>query len=325
MTLAQQITYSERRARVSSNVTTVSAANDVTIQFINEGVREFAKVIGGLPKVAYLQLAPKFDVQTNWAIRLTVTGGANALTVRDFVLAATNTASLSAASYAAYLGAQFAGGASTTLSVSVSWDSTAWKFTLYDETAAATYIEVGSPSGIGYVDATDLLFNKIGTQTGSYWTGEIPMDLNLETSLPDDCLSVESVQWDGRALSLAPFDLFMTPQSAGDPSWYAIKGKRIRLAPTPLDQAMCVIQYKSMPTDLATTTDSCPLPSEYHWAPVYYATSLLAAENHDWDAQQQNFGLFLNETMKYKIKEANQNPSMFPRSEAYQPIKVIIP
>lgn len=327
MTLAQQITYSERRARVSSNVTTIATANDVTIQFINEGVREFAKVIGGIPKIAYLQLAPKFDVQTNWAIRLTVTGGGNVLTARDFILAATNTSSLTAASYAAYLGGQLSGSAMCTLttSISVSWDTSTWKFTLYDESAAATYIEIGAPSGIGYADATDLLFNKTGTQTGTYWTGDIPMDLNLETALPDDCLSVESVEWDGRALTLAPFDLFMAPQSSGDPSWYAIKGKKIRLAPTPVDQELCIVQYKSMPTDLSTTTDACPLSSEYHWAPVYYAAAMLSAENHDWDSQQQNYGLFVNETMKYKIKEANQNPSMFPRAPAYQPPKVIIP
>jgi hypothetical protein len=323
MTLAQQIQYAERRARVSSNVTTVSSANDITVQYINEGVREFAKIVGGIPKVGYLQLAPKFDVQTNWAVRLTVTSGANALTARDWVLAATNTSSLTAASYASYLGSQLSN--NYAVSISVSWDSTAWKFTLYDEAAAATYIQIGAPDGIGYVDGSEYLFNEIGTQTGSYFTGNIPMDLNLETDLPSDCLSVESVEWGKSPLQLAPFDLFMTPASAGSPVWYAIKNRKIRVAPTPAEQDLFMIQYKSMPTDLTTTTDTCPLGAEYHWAPIYYAAHMLASENHDWTVQQQNYGLFLNETMKYKVKEANQNPSMFPRSQAYQPIRVVIP
>lgn len=323
MTLAQQIIYAERRARVSSNVTTVSTSNDVTIQYINEGVREFAKIIGGIPKTAYLALAPKFDVQTNWAVRLTVTGGANAIAASDFVLAATNTSSLTAASYATYLGSQLSN--NYAVSVSVSWDSTTWKFTLYDETSAATHVEIGAPSGITYVDACDLLFNKIGTQSASYFTGNVPMDLNLETSLPSDFLSLEAVEWDGSPLKPAPFDLFLTPSSAGDPVWYAVKNNKIRIAPTPVEQEMFTLAYKSMPDDLSTTTDSCPLPTAYHFAPVYYAAAMLAAENHDWTVQQQNYAMFVNETTKYKVKEANQNSTLFPQSGAYTPIRVEIP
>lgn len=322
MTLASQITYAERLARVSSNVTTASSANDITIKYINEGVREFCKVAGGIPKVGYLQLAPKFDVQTNWAVGITITGGANALTSRDWVLAATNTASVGAASFASYLGGQLS--STQLVSVSVSWDSTTWKFTIYDRLGSATYIEVDDPSGIGYVNAVDYVFNKIGTQTGYYWTGDVPLDLTLDTALPSDCLSVESVEWDRNKLTLAPFDLFSSPQSLGTPSYYAIKNRRIRLYPCPEEQEMFTVQYFSMPTDLSTTTDSCPLNDEYHMAPVYYAASFLSAENHDWDAQKQFFSLFINETNKAKIKEANQNPTLFPRF-SYTPVRVEIP
>lgn len=322
MTLAQQIQYAERRARVSSNVTTVSTANDVTIQYINEGVREFCKASGGIAKVAYLQLAPKFDVQTNWAVRMTITSGGNALAAKDVVLAASNTASMSAASTAIYLGGQLSN--VQLLSVSVSWDSTTWKFTIYDRAAAATYIEIGSPVGIGYVDAVDYFFNKVGTQTGTYWTGDVPLDLTLDTGLPSDCLSVESVEWDSSPLRMAPFDLFSSPQSLGDPVYYAVKDGRIRLYPCPQRQERFTVQYFAMPSDLSTTTDTCPLSPEYHWAPVYYAASMLASENHDWESQKQNFGMFLNEVMKRKVKEANQNPSLFPRENTYSPVRVEI-
>lgn len=320
MTLAQQIIYAERRARVSSNATTLSTANDVTIQYINEGVREFCKIIGGLDKVGYLSLSPKFDLGTNWAIRTTYTSGANALAATDLVLAATAQSSLSGASAAAYIGSQISN--TQAVSVSVSWDSTTWKFSLYDEIGSMTYVQVAAPSGIAYVNATDWIFNKTGTQSGTYFVGDIPLDLVLETALPDDCLSVKYVEWNKEPLALAPFDLFVTPQSQGDPRWYAVKGQKIRVSPTPSRQELFTIQYRYMPTDLSTTSDECPLPDQYHWAPVWYAASMLAGENHDTKVQQECLGLFLDQAYKAKIREENQNPSMFPRDPGYQVPKV---
>lgn len=322
MTLAQQITYAERRARVSSNVTTSSTANDITIAYINEGVREFCKMAGGIPKVAYLQLSPKFDVQTNWAIRLTVTSGANALTAQDLVLAATNTASMGGASYASYLAGQIS--ANTLTSISVSWDSTEWEFDIYDTLGSATYWEIGAPDGIGYVDAVPMLLNKVGTQSGTYFAGDMPYDLTLETALPSDCLSVVNVEWDHNQMTMAPFDVFASPQSFGVPIYYAVKHESIRLYPCPERQEMFQINYLSAPTDLSTTTDSCPLKDEYHWAPVYYAAAMLAAENHDWEVHDKNYGMFMSEVAKSRVKEANQNPSMFPRYNPVSPPRVEI-
>lgn len=322
MTLAQQITYAERRARVSSNVTTSSTANDITIAYINEGVREFCKMAGGIPKVAYLQLSPKFDVQTNWAVRITVTSGANALTAQDLVLAATNTASMGGASYASYLAGQIS--ANTLTSISVSWDSTEWTFDIYDTLGSATYWEIAEPSGIGYVDAVPMLLNTYGTQSGTYFAGDMPMDLTLETSLPSDCLTVLNCEWNHNRLDKAPFDIFASPGSLGTPMYYAVKNEVIRLYPCPSSQELFQINYLSAPTDLSTTTDSCPLKDEYHWAPVYYAAAMLAAENHDWDVHDKNYTMFMSEVNKYKIKNDNQNTAMFPRYNPVSPPKVQI-
>jgi len=327
MTLANQIIYAERRARVSSNATTISAASDVTTQYINEGTREFCKLVGGLPKRGYLDLSPKFDVQTNWAMRMTITGGANALTVQDMALAATNHTSLTGGSLAAYLGGEISN--NLALSVSVSWDSDLWEFTFYDEAAAATHWEIASPSNINYVDAVDHVLNKSGTQTGTYFTGDIPMDCVVETALPSDCLSVEAVEWNGSPLLEAPYELFISPQEFGTPRWYAIKGAAdgtsvIRVSPVPEEQEMFVLQYKSMPDDLTTTTQSCPLPTAYHFAPIYYAAHMLAQDNNDWTVSQQSFALFMNEVGKYRCKTANQNFTMFPRRSDYRPIKVVL-
>ena len=322
MTLANQIIYAERIARVSSNATTISTASDVTIQYINEGVREFCKIIGGMDKVGYLTLAPKFDLQTNWAIRTTYTGGANALSARDLVLAATNHSSLTGASVAAYVGSQISN--TQAASVSVSWDTSTWQFTLYDDIGSMTSVEVDEPVGIAYVDATEWIFNQIGTQSGTHFTGTIPLDLVLETALPSDCLSVKYVEWNKEPLQLAPFDLFVSPQSMGDPAFYAVKGGKIRVSPTPSRQELFTIQYRYMPADLSTTSDECPLPASYHMSPVYFAASRLAAENHDSQRQQENFGLFLDQAYKAKIREENQNPTMLPAQSDYQVPRVEI-
>ena len=59
-------------------------------------------------------------------------------------------------------------------------------------------------------------------------------------------------------------------------------------------------------------------------APHPVQAAMLAAENHDWEVNRQNYAMFMNEVMKYRIKEANQNPSMFPRASSYTPVKVNI-
>lgn len=324
MTLGQQITHAERRARISSNYTTESTASDITVRYLNEGVREFCKGIGGLPKTAYLQLSPKFDVQSNWAMRVEITGGGNALSSQDIVLATANYQGMGGASMAGYLGTVIS--ELLSVSVSVSWNSSDWCFTIYDETSAATAFYVNESTGISYVNAVDYFFNTVGTQSTSYFTGEIPRDCTLETDLPTNCLLVQQVEWNGNPLYPAPVDLFISPQAFGTPSYYCINGQKIRLGPTPESQEMFLLRYLGMETDLdaTATTTSCPLPDAYHWAPIYYATHMLAEDNHDWDVSKENYALFLNEVAKYKIKQGNQNYTLHPRQQPYQPIKVVV-
>ena len=61
MTLSAQTTRVKRLARVSSNSVTVTNTDDVVMDYINEGVREFCKIANGVPGEDYLTVAPVFD------------------------------------------------------------------------------------------------------------------------------------------------------------------------------------------------------------------------------------------------------------------------
>ncbi len=97
MTLGQQITYTERLAADTAARTNVSADSEATRKYINEGVREFSKRAGGVPKEDYLTVVPRFDSKTNWAIRLTIVGGSNALSATDIAVTGTNRANVAGA------------------------------------------------------------------------------------------------------------------------------------------------------------------------------------------------------------------------------------
>lgn len=327
MTLGSQTTYAERRARVDSASMTETDTSDVTKTYINEGVREFCKITGGIPKEEYLALTPKFDLRTNFAIRLTITGGANAQTVTDLVLAATAQTDITGASAATYITEQISN--NLAISATMSWDTASWNFTLSDGVSAATYLEVGAPAQRTYVDWTYPIFNKSGTQSGTYFEGSLPLDSTVEVDLPSDFSEIEYVEWDGVELYPAPYDLFISPGSEGTPRWYAIKNKKLRLAPYPSSQEALHIRYKNFPADLETdgTSDAteCLLPTQTHWAPVHYAASMIAGENQDDKIMGREFSLFRSIALEYKARESNQNPALFPIGASYIPIDVVIP
>lgn len=327
MTLGTQVTYAKRRARVSSNSLTESNTDDVVRQYINDGVQEFCRRLGGVPKEEYLTVTPKFDLRTNFAIRFTITSGANALAATDLVLCTASHVDVSGGTVASAINAQISNVLG--LSVTLSWDSASWLFTLRDNASAATAIEVDEPARKTYVDATLDIFGKTGTANATTFEGTLPVDCTVETSLPSDFLQIEHVEWDGRPIGPAPYDLFVSPNGSGDPSWYAIKNKQIRLAPCPSQQKKLLIRYKAMPADLDTdgTDDAveCPLPTPYHMLPVYWAEAMLLQEQHEHEKARSALALFAKGCGDYKARESNQNPTLFPTQRIPSIPRVVMP
>jgi len=314
VTLGTQVTYAKRRARVSSNSVTETATDDVVRDYLNDGVQELCRRVGGLSREQYLLITPNFSVQSNFAIRLTVTGGANAVAATDLPIASASYWNVSAGILASIVNDEI----SNTLAVSMtlSWDSADWVLSIRDNALAATAIEIGVPSSRTYIDSSGMIFGRRGTANSTYFEGSFPLDCTLETTLPSDFLQIEYVEWDGEELAPAPYDLFLSPSGTGDPRYYAIKNKRIRLNPCPNSQKTFLIRYKAIPDDLVNdgTDDAvdCPLPAPYDMLPVYWATAMLLQEMHEFDKARESLALFQKGVVDYKVREDNQNPTLFP-------------
>lgn len=236
MLLSEAITTVRERSRTSSDfITDASVANDIDL-----AIKEFVTDVQGIIKYTYLSLSPKFWTHTGMAINLTITGGTNALAATDVVI--TDYAREGAAGdvVAADLQAKIreAGAAS----VAVSFSTTTWKFTV--DASDSTSIDIDSPSNDTiYADPIDLLFATSGEKTGTSWTGNVPEDCTIEIDLPSDFDREKAVEWDQRELVKSSFDLFVSPQSNGNPSCYQIWGKKMRIAPVPDEQELLQLIY----------------------------------------------------------------------------------
>lgn len=318
MTIADQITFAKRLARTTSNALTITHTDEAARFYVNQGVEEFCKNTHGLSKEDYLTVTPKFDTKTNFAIRLTIVGGGNALAATDVEITATDRTDESGTTVASDLQTAIqAAGAGT---ATVAWSTTEWKFTI-DAGAGTTSITIGAPTTITYVDASKLLFGSTGTSSSTTYVGSFPEDSTLEVDLPTDFLEMEFVEWDQNKLTVAPFDIFMSPELFGDPVYYYIKDKKMRLSPVPNEQELLHIRYKHIPAPATLTGSSdsttCSLNAEDHMAPVYYAAAKIAEENFEYQVANRHMANFFDQVTKYSTRNNNQNPKMFPQRVQY--------
>jgi hypothetical protein len=328
--LGDQVIYAHRLSRSTANETNVSVNSEATRKYINEGVREFAKSTTGAPKEDYLQLVPRFDTKTWWAIRLTITGATHSLAATDISVTGTNRANTTGAQVAADLQVAIRAAIDPGANTTVVFNTTGpdiWKFTI--DSIDGTDIEIVGPSGINYTDATDTLFAKSGTSGAQTWVSNIPQDSMVETDLPSDFLRMTNVEWDKESLDVAPFDIFSSPQTHGTPRYYGVKGDKIRLYPSPASQFEFHIWYKGQEADLTetdTTDDATtsPLPASVHMAPVYYAAAKLCEEKHEFAKAVQYMRNFFSIVREYRLRESNANWALWPSEQTiYQPPKVI--
>lgn len=330
MTYGTAVSLAERMARVSPNAVTLATTSDVTRMYLNEGMREFAKRTHGIAIEDRIALTPRFDIEANYAIKFQTQGSKNALASTNIYVASTSLSLASGSSVASYLQTAINAAVSTSLgsgSITVNWSASSWQFYVSCG-STATSVYFGSPTGnVTLVDASPVL-GLSGEVATSTFTGAVPEDCTLRASLPSGFLEIQYVEWDNEPLAVAPFVNFMSPESQGTPTHYAIQNKEIRLFPTPPEQKKFVIRYKGAPTDISTdgTDDSstCALPEEVHMAPVYYAAAMILEETHEPQQAvyfQQKFNTMVND---YKIRESNNTPTLFPQVAAEAAPKVVM-
>ena len=321
MTMAEQITFAKRLARVSGNALKMTYDDDVPRHYVNMGIEEFCKHSHALSKEAYVVLTPQFTVETDWYINVTIEDGVDALAAKDVAITATDTADTTGAAVATLfetaINAAIGGGG-----VSVAWSDTTWRFTI-TPTAGSTSITIASPSVDYYADGTMRLLGKTGTQTGTDWESGFPQDCTLKSDLPSDYLEMEHITYDGHPLYPAPFGNFMSPQTTSTyPEYYAIRDREIFISPTVDSRKIIKMRYYHIPvgatiSGTADATFSCLLPVEVHMAPVYYAAGMMLKETFEEDESAKKLGMFFDLVNTYKSRQANQNPKMFPRNIDY--------
>jgi hypothetical protein len=320
MTVANQISYAKRLARTTSNSLTESDTDDVVRQYINVGVDEFAKE-GRLSKQEFVTVTPTFWGRTNWYAKITIvdSAGNNSLAATNVALVESDVDRISGSTMATHIatGINAAIGAG---SISVSWDDNTWNFTIAEDTASnLTSISIEQPSVDNYVDGTEKTFGKTGTETSTSWTSNIPEDCTLESDLPSDFMEMEHADYDDHLLFQAPFDIMMSPEVQSNwPQYYAIRDRKIYIAPTPSDRRMLKIRYRYLPSpvalDGASDTATCLLPIENHMAPVYYAAGMILRETFEPEESDRMFGLYYDQVKKYRIRQNNQNAKIYPRN-----------
>ena len=309
--LSQLVTRARRMARVTDST---HDNQDVT-DLINEGQREFAKEAFGLWAEDYLTLKPWFDGRTNMAIGVRTDWGS-----ASFAITATNFTDASGTTVAGYLTTAIQSATSDAASFATSsiyWDASNWYFVI--ETASATRIEVFAPTYTQWIDYTDALFGKSGTQTASTWVGGQPEDALIEASLPSGYLSMEHVEWDKNPVYPAPFDVFISPeQTSSNPYYWGVKNKKIRLYPEPTEQKLLHIWYREMPTEFGEYSTSMSASSymdlEYEMAPIHYAAAKMAEDNMEYGVSDRQFALYTRLHRQYNRQYNNQNPQMYPRA-----------
>ena len=328
MTQETQVALAERWTR-SAGANTMSTTSDVTMIYLNEGCREFSKRVHGIAVESFIVLTPKFDLDQNFAINLTISGGDDAMVATDVPVASSTLTNSDPTTVAAHMASNINAAVVAGLgsgSVAIGWESSNWTFYMSPH-GAPTEIISTEPVDRKYIDANNWIWGDAVTKTGTTLTGAIPLNCNVEQSLPSGFLEMDYVMFGDIELQPAPFDIFLKPYSIGDPQYYAVKNKLIRLEPVPQDQDYFKIFYSGFPADMATDgTDAsveCYLPEEVHTAPIHWAAAKLFDEAHEFDKSIYHQRVFNDICTDYKIREANNNPTLFPSGGSTIPPKVV--
>jgi hypothetical protein len=292
------------QARVYARLSASGLTDAQCITIIDQAHQEVCADINGVTKRATVAIGEKFFLGAELFIRVTVTGGANALVATDIQVTATTLNGASGATVAA--GLQVLLRAAGSALATVAW--TSFYFTV--GAPGATSIKIEAPTGVTHGNATNALFGSAtATQTGVTWTGSFPRDCTIEANLPNDFHSMTFVTWNNIKINEAPRYFFCDPKISGTfPYYYFIRGDKLQFFPTPTVQYLCNIWYQSVPVSgyLATDTMTPVLPDRYHTLVLYYTTHLFLMATHEPEKAAFWFKRYNKEKNQFIVNQANQ-------------------
>jgi hypothetical protein len=311
MTLSQMTSRVRYLARVSS-----SSHDDTELMYrINDGMTEFAKDIHGLDKEGYVTIQPKFDSRTNWGLNMSGNGGDT-----TFAVTSTDRDDATGGTIASDLQTSIQAATTAWSSATVTWSTTDWTFAI--TVPSATTVTISSPvDNKNYLSAVEYLLGTGNTQATTTWTSSLPEDCTVEADLPSDYVAMHYVEWDNREMYQAGFDLFASPGYTGNPMYWHVRNRKLRLYPNPARQKMLKIWYKATPADFvdAATQASvaCPLPDIYHIAPCYWAAAQLAEEGFEGNIADRMQRRYADQVRKYTLEYSNENPKMYSQNKGF--------
>ena len=300
MTQADIRTQARVYARLSASGLSDTQVNTI----IDQAHQEVCADINGVPKRATVAIGAKFFLGAELFIRVTITGGANALAATDIQVTSSTLNGATGATVAAGLQVLLRAAGPATATVTYA------DFFFTVGAPGATSIKIEAPTGTTHGNATNVLFGSAtATQTGVTWTGAYPRDCTIEANLPSDFHSMTRVTWNNIPILEAPRYFFTDPKISGTyPYYYYIRGDKLQLFPTPTQQFVCNIWYTSVPVSGYFTTDTWTpvLPDRYHTLVLYYTIYLLLGATHEMDKSVFWYKRYQSEKNQYIVYNANQ-------------------
>lgn len=312
MTLAEVITRARRLARTDTN----AAADSILTDMVEDAVRQFSRDVHGFPYEEYLLAKATFDTNTDYRLRLYIVGGTNALATTDVAITATARTDASGDTVAGDLETAV-NAAIATGDVSISFKNFYFEFDTTNSTQS-TSITVSAPDDEDYLDARDLLglSGSLDEDSTGTFTGDFPEDCTRRQTLSRTPISIGQVAWDNHPLSQAPADMFVQPQSKGDPGWYYQEGDDIIIMPSPTSQKTLYVRYKGI-ADASAVSDDATMPTEiptdYHIALCYWVAAELLIESFEDDLASMRRAKYEDKVREYLVAYNNQNTAMMPR------------
>lgn len=322
MTLAALRSQARRYARID----TTAADDDQLNLLIQDAVDKFARDVGGFPMDVNLVVAAAFDTETNFAFNVKIVENGSTTVDTDVEITATAREDATGTTVASDLQT-----AIRAMTGAVGTETVVWAdfyFTIdwkQGNTATGDSITIAAPEGDTYVDATEILGIATGVTTGATSiTGGFPQDCTQYVSLPSDAIHVARVEWDYHELPQVGHEFIQSPEAQGDPSVYAVRGRRIYFSPSPDHQERLEAWYKGVPAaiDFASDTDvPTEIPEMYQEALSFLVAYYLLVEAFDDERSRMRYAQYSEIMRRYRVDYANNNTVIeenmfrsFPRS-----------
>ena len=294
------------QARVFARLSASGLSDTQAYTIIDQANQEVMADLNGVPARATVAIGAKFYLGAELYIRLTITGGADALSATDIQVTTATMSGASGTDVATELETNIQAAIGAGATTAVTWAD--FYFTI-TAPVGTTSITVEAPTGTAYGNAVSILFGSAtATQTGVTWTGAFPRDCTIEADLPDDFHQMVGVTWNNFPMYQAPRTFFMDPKISGTrPYYWFMRNDKIQFFPVPTQQFVCNIWYSAVSTagSLSTGTQSPILPARYHTLILYYVVYLFLSATHEYQSASVWYGRYRQERNQYIVNQAN--------------------